>query len=160
MEFAATAWSPWLEKDIEIMEKVQRRAVRAVSNAKGNTYEGKMEDVSLTSLKERRTRGDAIETFKTLKGFNNVNRSEWFSIQQQEETRLTRTNSNVVNGQEQRKADMIIRLHTRNEIRSNFFTVRATRIWNDLPDEVKNQKSVNAFKSAYDRWKKNKIQFL
>ena len=34
----------------------------------------------------------------------------------------------------------------------NFFTMRAERIWNSLPNRVKEHKSVNAFKTAYDRW--------
>ena len=39
------------------------------------------------------------------------------------------------------------------EIRRNFFTIRAANTWNLVPDRVKGQKTVNAFKDAYDKWK-------
>jgi hypothetical protein len=39
LEFAIQAWSPWLQKDKETLEKVQRRAVGMVSGLKGRTYE-------------------------------------------------------------------------------------------------------------------------
>ena len=38
------------------------------------------------------------------------------------------------------------------EVRRNFFNVRAAKAWNQIPDKVKNQKSVNAFESSYDAW--------
>ena len=36
LEHAAAAWSPWLEKDIDSLEKVQRRLVRTLSNQRRN----------------------------------------------------------------------------------------------------------------------------
>ena len=44
------------------------------------------------------------------------------------------------------------------EIRRNFFTVRAAKTWNDLPENVKKQNNVNSFKNAYDKWKKKQKQ--
>ena len=42
------------------------------------------------------------------------------------------------------------------EIRKNSFNVRAAKQWNDIPESVPNQTSINAFKNAYDAWiKKN-----
>ena len=41
------------------------------------------------------------------------------------------------------------------EIRRNFFTIRAAKAWNEVPDRVKSQRTVSAFKSAYDEWRNN-----
>jgi ribonuclease P/MRP protein subunit RPP40 len=41
LEFASPAWSPWLEADKELLEKIQRRAVKMVSGLKAVTYEEK-----------------------------------------------------------------------------------------------------------------------
>ena len=49
LEHAAAAWSPYLEKDIECIEKVQRRLVRTLSNVRGETYEDKLRDAGLTT---------------------------------------------------------------------------------------------------------------
>ena len=59
-------------------------------DVKGATYEERVENAGLTTLKERRKRGDLIETFKTLKGFNKVEISGWFELQHGEENRPTR----------------------------------------------------------------------
>jgi hypothetical protein len=42
LEFASPAWNPWLVKDIEILEKVQKRAVNMIGGLKSDTYEGKL----------------------------------------------------------------------------------------------------------------------
>ena len=40
------------------------------------------------------------------------------------------------------------------EVRRNFFTVRAVKPWNELPDATKKQSTINGFKNSYDTWKK------
>ena len=71
LEFAVAARSLWTEHDSNCMEKIQRRlvrVVRALSDVRGETNEKKLRDAGLTTLKERRKRGDAIETFKKRNG--------------------------------------------------------------------------------------------
>ena len=75
LEHAVAAWSPWLEGDKEVLEKVQRRLVRLISDKRGSSYEERLMSIGLTSLSERRSRGDVIETFKTMNGFNRVNKN-------------------------------------------------------------------------------------
>ena len=48
LEFAVAAWNPWLEKDIQCLEKVQRRLIRSLSNVREATYEEKLKDAGLT----------------------------------------------------------------------------------------------------------------
>ena len=156
MEFAVSSWNPWLEKDAEEMEKVQKRAIRAMTDIRGETYEDKLRDAGLTTLKERRIRGDVIQAFKVIKGFENVNREEWFDLTSREESRPTRTNSTIENGKEVRKADVLYMPKPRKETRANFFTVRVVEKWNELPEEVKGAESVNSFKNRYDKWREQK----
>ena len=52
LEFAAAARSPWLEKDIESLEKVKHRLVRMLSNVQGSTFEEKKKDAGLKTEKE------------------------------------------------------------------------------------------------------------
>jgi len=58
---------------------------------------------------------------------------------------------------ERRKSDMLKVDTARLEVRKNFFNIRAAKAWNCIPEEVKNQRSVNAFKNAYDRWREKSI---
>ena len=76
LEHVVAAWSPWAAGDREVLENVQRRMVRMISNKRGNTYEERLENVGLTTLTERRARGDMIEVFRTMRGFNEVDKNE------------------------------------------------------------------------------------
>ena len=126
-----------------------------LSDVRGETYEEKLKDAGLITLEERRKRGDAIETFKTLKGMNGIDREKWFEIES-EESRATRRNTEITEAGERRKSEILIVEAARLEIRRNSFNIRAAKTWNDIPEEVKEQKTVNAFKNAYDSWRENK----
>ena len=153
LEFAVAACNPWFERDIECLKKVQKRLIRSLSNVRGATYEEKLEDAGITSHKERRKRGDPIEAFKTLNGINNVDKSAWFSIAENEAIRpSTRSNTNVNGEMVQNRPCVLNRERARTDMRNNSYRFRVQRYWNDLPDDVRLAKSTNAFKNAYDSW--------
>ena len=53
------------------------------------------------------------------------------------------------------RREVVLRVErARLEVRRNFFSVRAVKEWNGLPAAIKESKSVNAFKNAYDKWKR------
>ena len=159
LEFAAAAWSPWLEKDVEILEKVQKRLIRMLSNVQGSSYEDKLQNAGLTTLKERRERGDLIETYKTLNGFNNVDKFTWFELPENEQIRhSTRSNTTIhVDGEGEARVSLP-RERARTELRNNSFRFRASRAWSELPDNVRNVKTTNSFKNAFDGWKMKQNQ--
>ena len=154
LEHAAAAWSPWLEKDIDSLEKVQRRLVRTLSNVRGETYEEKLRDAGLTTLKERRKRGDLVEAFKTIKGLNGVIKEDWFQIDEADSTRpSTRSNSNVTgSGSNERNSNVVLHERAKTEIRNQSYRLRTARAWNDLPQGVRDATTTNAFKNLYDKW--------
>ena len=70
LEYCSCIWSPWMDADCEVLERVQRRAVKMMCNVKGDTYEEKLKDAELKLLRERRLRGDMIEVLKVVRGIN------------------------------------------------------------------------------------------
>ena len=66
-----------------------------VSDVKGATYEEKLKDAGLTTLEKRRERGDAIEAFKMIKGFNRVQKDKWFTFET-DDARPTRSNTTII----------------------------------------------------------------
>ena len=64
LEFSVAAWAPWTHEDCETLERVQRRAVKALSGLKGQTYEQRLEELGLPSLKDRRKEIDMVLTYK------------------------------------------------------------------------------------------------
>ena len=154
LEHAVAAWSPWAAGDREVIENVQKRMVRIISNKRGKTYEERLENVGLTTLTERRARGDMIEVFRTMKGFNKVDKKEWFHIRDPETARATRSTVSVSDNGSEQRSDVLFKECVRLETRKHFFTVRVIQEWNDLPDGVRNQKTINSFKNHYDEWKR------
>ena len=52
-----------------------------------------------------------------------------------------------------RKESVLVVDRARLEIRRNFYSIRAAKGWNELPENVKSSTSINGFKSAYDKWR-------
>ena len=76
-EWTKWACSPNLEKDK--LQKVQRRATK-IEGFGNLSYNERLRRTRLTTLEERRTRGDLIETFKMVKGINKVDYTKFFSM--------------------------------------------------------------------------------
>jgi ribonuclease P/MRP protein subunit RPP40 len=72
LEYAVQALRPYLRKDIDLIEGVQRRATKPVVGTKGMSYEERLKFLDMTTLETRRIRGDLIEVFKILKGIEDV----------------------------------------------------------------------------------------
>ena len=72
LETCVPAWSPYLQKDIEKLESVQRRATRMISSVHGMPYESRLKKCKLMTLKDRRLRTDLIEVFKIIHGFTDI----------------------------------------------------------------------------------------
>ena len=113
-----------------------------------------MQDTGLTSLRQRRERGDLIEAFKALRGVYKVDKASWFRVANPMATRETRSSVTMEEDGPRRNSDVLYKPPAKHEIRDNFFTVRIVRRWNALPETVKGAKSVNAFKTALDNWTK------
>ena len=83
------AWSPWLQKDKDLLEKVQQRAVNAVSGLTGS-YNDKLLQLKLPSLIDRRSRGDMIQTYKIVNKVDNVDPNKFFTFSAMQHGHATR----------------------------------------------------------------------
>ena len=145
MEHAVQLWNPWLKKDIECLEKVQKRAVKMIQGVQRSDYENKLEELGLTTLEERRTRGDVIQTFKIIRGIDNVEYSTWFKFISEVNTRNSRSVA---------EAKLAIPL-SKLDIRKYFFSVRMTKVWNQIPNAIRQNVNTEQFKIDYDNFKED-----
>ena len=105
-------------------------------------YSQRLEILKLTTLAERRIRGDLIEAFKIINNLveygNNV-------------FRLGRSGSNILS-RPSVNTDSKIR-----KLKNSFLSERVIPYWNKLPTEVKHVSNVDSFKAALDVFKRNTL---
>lgn len=144
LEFAMSAWNPYLIKDIEALELVQRRATKRAPGLRSLSYEERLKKLNLTTLKERRIRGDLIQQYKIV---NEIDRVNWHNKPIFVAESIENSTKPVTRGHKYK----MIKESTRDNIRLNFFTNRITNNWNALPKEAVEARSVNSFKAKIDK---------
>ena len=138
MEYCVQAWSPHLQKDIQVLEKVQRAATKIVPRLKKYSYDDRLSQLGLTTLETRRRRGDLIEAFKIMTDREDLDKNLFFQLA---------TSGYGLRGHSLKLA--VPRCHL--DIRKHSFSHRVVTDWNRLPEYVVMSPSVNAFKSRLDK---------
>jgi ribonucleases P/MRP protein subunit RPP40 len=133
LEFSSQAWSPWLAGDIEVIKKVQEKAVKMVSGLKGNTYEEKCTELGLATPNSRRDRQDMALVHKYVRS----DRQDLFTLA-----------SNNGGARTRRAAGekCLVTQFARTDIRKNSFAVRIVDNWNQLPEKVRAEEKLPPFK--------------
>ena len=79
------AWRPYRQKDIDMLESVQRRATKMIPNLSNINYEMRLKVGGLTTLETRRLSGDYIEVFKILTMCDNIDKDISFSVKEEKD---------------------------------------------------------------------------
>ena len=69
LEFSIRAWRPYRKKDIDSLERMQRRATKMIPELRVHSYTERLKECCLTTPETSRLRGDEIEVFKILNGY-------------------------------------------------------------------------------------------
>ena len=146
LEYAVQAWSPNQVGDIRRIEGVQRRFTKLIPELRNLPYEIRLKKINLTTLEVRRIRGDLIEVYKILNGFENI---DWKLL-------FTRAKYDGTRGHSMKLEKKAFRL----DIRKYFFTQRVIDYWNALPQTAIDAKNVNEFKGKLEVHLQNIIRGL
>ena len=126
-------WRPYCKKNIDKLGRIQRRATKMIPELRDLNYESRLLQCGLT-LETRRLRGDQIEVFKIVNGYEDVDRNMFFKLK---EGSRTRGHKALVKEQ--------CRLNST-------FSHRVINEWNKLTNDCVNASSVNMFKNRIDRY--------
>ena len=145
LEYGVQAMSPYLARDVELIEKFQHLATRMVKgfgaiNQRGIPrvpYEERLRRLRLFSMSRRRLRGDLILAFSIRNGVVDLPFNDLF----------------FPSLAENRRGFPFNLLLPRRRIlrRTNAFFVRLPSSWNRLPLNVRQAPSLSAFKKALDK---------
>ena len=80
VEYGNTIWYPHLRRDIESIERIQKRATRQIPQLKDLTYNERLKKLKLPTLAHRRRRGDMLQTFKILHKIEDIPSERFFNI--------------------------------------------------------------------------------
>ena len=144
LEYCVQIWNPvachgnW-SIIIEI-EAVQRRFTRMINDIGTLPYSERLLALNLTTLAERRIRGDLIETFKIINGIVEYGKDVF---------NVSRSGHNIVSKMSYDSNNSAVK-----KLRNSFLSERVKSYWNSLPTSVKTSTSVNMFKANLENYKK------
>jgi hypothetical protein len=133
LEYASSVWCPHYRRDIDLIERVQRRATKLHGPARDLQYHERLRLLGIQTLQTRRYRNDLILLYKIMHGLVDLPESVLFNF----------------------AADTGIRGHNL-KLRPHFkpqldcarysFGYRVVSAWNNLSSDVVNAPSVGIFK--------------
>ena len=129
LEYCSCVWSPSTVAEIRLLESVQRRATKMISDLKPFPYETRLKMLGLPTLEYRRKRADMIQVLRILQGIDRYGAHLPF----------TQMNENRTRGH-QFKTEKI-RCHKTK--RMKLFAFRVVDVWIKLPEEVVNVCGLN-----------------
>ncbi|KFZ47550.1 hypothetical protein N321_02668, partial [Antrostomus carolinensis] len=136
LECCIQFWSPQHQKDMELLEQVQRRTMRMIRGLEHLSYGDRLRELGLYCLEKRRLWGHLIAAFQYLKRVYRKAGKVLFT-----KTHSDRTRCNGFKLEEGR---------FRLDIRKKLFPVRLLRHWNRFPKEVVDAPSLEVFKARLD----------
>ena len=102
------------------------------------SYESRLLQCGLTTPKTRRLRGDQIEVFKIMNGYEDVDRNMFFKLKEGSKTRGHKA--------------ALVKEQCRLDTRKYSFSQRVINEWNKLPNYCVNARNVNMFINRIDRY--------
>jgi len=137
LEYCIQAWRPFYHKSFAVLERTFRYFTKRCPETVGLPYPERLKLLGLRTLDARFNRGDLLQTFKIIRGFDKIPSNQFFSHATYKKTR-----------------GHAYKLHPHSfntNLRKGCFSQRVVLPWNQLPPSVVEAPSVVAWKAAYDK---------
>ena len=135
LEYASSIWNPYLIKDIDNIEKIQRSFTKRIAGLQNLPYSERLKALGLERLELRRIHIDLVLVYKIINKQIDLNFDDFFSFKQRTHNHKTRGHN------------LSLRMnHCKKDPRKYFFSNRVIKWWNFLKKTTVNAKSLNSFK--------------
>ncbi len=136
LDYAVQAVAPYLQKDLKLVERMQRLATRCVKGLRGSQYPARLRELQLPPMQSRILRSTFITAYNLFHGNLNLPLEEFFDAPAVNHLRGHQFNVRQPRFQLAR--------------RQAAFAVREVGPWNRLPPFVAEAPSLKAFKERLD----------
>lgn len=133
LEFNCEVWNPYLLKDIDLLENVQRSFTKRICGLYSVSYYERLYACNLEALELRRLKRDLFCTYKIVHNLSSLVFSDFFQLAPDVGTRGHHFK--------------LYPKFARTTKVLNSFSYRVVNIWNSLPSEVVSSSNLNQFKS-------------
>jgi hypothetical protein len=130
--YASAAWNPYLAKDCNALEAVQRRFTKRIHGLEHMSYESRLEHLNAMSLQKRRVYADMILAYKATHGLLHVEASD--------------LGLNVLQSKTRGDGSHLVQRRGNSQATSALYCCRAPATWNKLPGTITCSKSFFGFK--------------
>ena len=148
LEYNTPIWSPYLKKDINHLESVQRKYTRLIFNRCNISYTcylDRLAKLNIKSLEYRRIEFDLITFFKLVNTETTINLETIF--ERYKNDYLLRGNNKKIK----------CRHHFNNDVRHNSFSYLSVEVWNKLLNELVSCVKVKQFRLKLKKFGLHKI---
>ena len=138
VEYGVQVWSPYLLKDIDVVERVQRRFTKRIPEVRHLSYQERLKFLNLESLEYRRLTADLVLAYKILRNSIDVPFDDFFSF-----APCTGTRGND------------LKLHiplAHTDVVKHSFSFRIPKFFNSLPNEIVQAPTINLFKARLSHY--------
>ena len=132
LDYCCVAWCPFYVKDVNALEKVQRRFTRFLSIHRDLPYEDRLIKYKISSLYARRLQFDLLCMYKLVHGLMHIPFHTMFELVSSSRTRGHNFRVKVK--------------YSRLDIRNHWFSSRVVPLWNNLPSVCVEASSIFSFK--------------
>lgn len=143
LDYCTVAWRPQLTKDIDKLERIQRRITKSIKECKGMQYVDRLNKLHLTTLETRRSRADLLQVYRIMNKIDKLEPSTYFTTSLSEKSSSLRGHS-----------QKILKTRFKTNIGKSLFKNRVINDWNNLSEKDINVQDINTFKNRIDNYLK------
>ena len=142
VEYGSVVWSPYTSRNIDKLERIQRRGTKFILGQNDISYEDRLKCLNMLSLEKRRYVFDVVFLYKVLNGYLNIELTPLLNFYSKADPHKFRHVDDY----------SLKRNYSRTTKFKNSYFNRIVEMWNSLPLEIRLAPNLEAFKSKLKKF--------